>query len=119
MFVWCWVSTAKVRSADDMGHKEQTRVVEAFRRGELNLLIATSVAEEGLDIQPCNLVPLLCSGVSSANASAQSQQQRLMVPFVACRNVSCGRSFGSRLSRAPRSTFSLVGERDMRRPSTS
>lgn len=63
---------AKVRSADDMGHKEQTRVVEAFRRGELNLLIATSVAEEGLDIQPCNLV-IRFSAVQSSTQYIQSR----------------------------------------------
>ncbi|KAH8114247.1 hypothetical protein DFH11DRAFT_1596751 [Phellopilus nigrolimitatus] len=36
--------------------KEQNDVVRAFRSGELNLLIATSVAEEGLDFPACELV---------------------------------------------------------------
>jgi hypothetical protein len=39
-----------------MSFKDQNRVIEKFRTGELNLLIATNVAEEGLDIQPCNVV---------------------------------------------------------------
>lgn len=39
-----------------MGFNEQNRVIDKFRKGELNLLIATNVAEEGLDIQPCNVV---------------------------------------------------------------
>lgn len=39
-----------------MRFKDQNRMISAFRRREINLLIATSVAEEGLDIQPCNLV---------------------------------------------------------------
>jgi endoribonuclease Dicer len=39
-----------------MGYKNQNRVISKFRNGEVNLLIATNVAEEGLDIQPCNLV---------------------------------------------------------------
>ncbi|ORX55708.1 hypothetical protein DM01DRAFT_1335102 [Hesseltinella vesiculosa] len=39
-----------------MVYKEQNRTIDDFRNGKINLLIATSVAEEGLDIQPCNLV---------------------------------------------------------------
>ncbi|KAI8994876.1 hypothetical protein BDB01DRAFT_714743, partial [Pilobolus umbonatus] len=39
-----------------MKFKSQNETIRKFRAGELNLLIATSVAEEGLDIQPCNVV---------------------------------------------------------------
>lgn len=39
-----------------MTFKEQNKVIQKFRSGELNFLIATNVAEEGLDIQPCNFV---------------------------------------------------------------
>ncbi|KAI8136903.1 hypothetical protein BJV82DRAFT_718564 [Fennellomyces sp. T-0311] len=39
-----------------MKFKEQDRVIQRFRDGELNMIIATNVAEEGLDIQPCNVV---------------------------------------------------------------
>ncbi|KAI7863327.1 dicer-2 protein [Spinellus fusiger] len=39
-----------------MRFKDQNNMIKKFRTGELNLLIATNVAEEGLDIQPCNVV---------------------------------------------------------------
>jgi ERCC4-related helicase len=43
---------------DDVGlsQKEQVRVLDAFRSGEVNCLVATSVAEEGLDIPATDLV---------------------------------------------------------------
>ena len=39
-----------------MGVAQQEKTIAKFRKRELNLLIATSVAEEGLDIRKCNLV---------------------------------------------------------------
>ncbi|KAA1477124.1 hypothetical protein DENSPDRAFT_571422 [Dentipellis sp. KUC8613] len=41
---------------DGMGDSKQREVVRAFRSGKLNLLIATPVAEEGLDFPACDLV---------------------------------------------------------------
>nr|XP_006636679.1 PREDICTED: interferon-induced helicase C domain-containing protein 1 [Lepisosteus oculatus] len=35
---------------------EQREVLDKFRHGEINLLVATTVAEEGLDIKECNIV---------------------------------------------------------------
>ncbi|EFR03219.1 hypothetical protein MGYG_06219 [Nannizzia gypsea CBS 118893] len=40
----------------DISFREQFLNVIAFRKGEINCLFATSVAEEGLDIQDCNLI---------------------------------------------------------------
>ena len=54
-----------------MSDEEQKRVLRAFHVGEYNLLIATSVAEEGLDIKQCNLVMRL--HISSAKSKAQMQ----------------------------------------------
>ncbi|KAF9375586.1 Dicer-like protein 1 [Podila verticillata] len=39
-----------------MSFKDQSTVINKFRDGEYNLLVSTCVAEEGLDIQPCNIV---------------------------------------------------------------
>ena len=39
-----------------MGSKQQQAVVKSFRNGKVNLLVSTSVGEEGLDVQACNLV---------------------------------------------------------------
>ncbi|KAI8637061.1 putative dicer-like protein [Parasitella parasitica] len=39
-----------------MKYTKQNEVIARFRSGELNLMVATNVAEEGLDIQACNYV---------------------------------------------------------------
>nr|XP_037274583.1 endoribonuclease Dicer-like [Rhipicephalus microplus] len=39
-----------------MSFKKQCRVLEQFRRQECNLLVATSVVEEGMDVPKCSLV---------------------------------------------------------------
>ncbi|NWS66568.1 IFIH1 protein, partial [Crotophaga sulcirostris] len=39
-----------------MTQNEQREVIDKFRVGNVNLLIATTVAEEGLDIKECNIV---------------------------------------------------------------
>lgn len=39
-----------------MTQEEQNAVIKAFRCGKLNLLVATSVLEEGIDVPACNLI---------------------------------------------------------------
>ncbi|ORY62880.1 RNase3 domain-containing protein [Pseudomassariella vexata] len=39
-----------------MSYKHQLLAVKQFRDGELNCLLATSIAEEGLDIPDCNMI---------------------------------------------------------------
>ncbi|PWW79995.1 hypothetical protein C7212DRAFT_355951 [Tuber magnatum] len=50
-------STTRARFTDtSLSFREQMITVSKFRQGKLNCLIATSVAEEGLDIPDCSLV---------------------------------------------------------------
>ncbi|KAI8918847.1 hypothetical protein BC831DRAFT_482028 [Entophlyctis helioformis] len=50
------VRNSVLRGSERMSIAQQTSAVAAFRDGRSNLLIATQVAEEGLDIKPCNVV---------------------------------------------------------------
>ena len=55
-----------------MTQVEQEEVMESFHRGECNVLVATSVAEEGLDVPACNLV-IRFQHVSNEIAKTQTQ----------------------------------------------
>ena len=57
---------------EGMKSTEQQEVMKRFHRGEKNLLIATSVAEEGLDVPACNLV-IRFQHVSNEIAKVQSE----------------------------------------------
>ncbi|KAJ1562210.1 Dicer-like protein 1 [Nowakowskiella sp. JEL0078] len=52
----CLTGHRTSKSGTNMSMMTQLVTVRKFRRGELNLLIATQVAEEGLDIAACNLI---------------------------------------------------------------
>lgn len=55
-----------------MTPKEQEKIIEKFRDGDTNLLVATGVAQEGLDIPTCNFV-IRYDFVSNEIGSVQSQ----------------------------------------------
>lgn len=37
-------------------NKSNSKVLDKFRKGEINMIVATNVLEEGIDLQECNLV---------------------------------------------------------------
>ncbi|XP_077020486.1 ATP-dependent RNA helicase DHX58 [Tamandua tetradactyla] len=69
-----------------MTPREQQEVIRKFRVGTLNLLVATSVAEEGLDIPQCNVVvrySLLTNEISMVQARGRARADQSMYAFVA------------------------------------
>lgn len=48
--------STKFKHSLKMNVLSQKRVIADFKAGRVNLLVATQVAEEGLDIKPCNVV---------------------------------------------------------------
>ncbi|XP_022864745.1 endoribonuclease Dicer homolog 2-like [Olea europaea var. sylvestris] len=66
--------------------KEQNKIVDEFRKGRVNIIIATSMLEEGLDVQRCNLVirfdpsATICSFIQSrGRARMQDSDFVLMI----------------------------------------
>ena len=49
-------SAGSIGNDAEMGFRKQEKVLSRFRNHEFNLLIATSVVEEGLDVPKCNCV---------------------------------------------------------------
>ncbi|GLT72572.1 hypothetical protein SLA2020_444960 [Shorea laevis] len=66
--------------------KKQNEIVEEFRKGMVNIIVATSILEEGLDVQSCNLVirfdhpSTVCSFIQSrGRARMQHSDYILMI----------------------------------------
>ncbi|MFH1234992.1 MAG: helicase-related protein, partial [Candidatus Diapherotrites archaeon] len=51
-----FIGQASKGKSKGLTQKEQGEIIEKFEEGEYNVLVATSVAEEGLDIPACDLV---------------------------------------------------------------
>ncbi|XP_062968434.1 ATP-dependent RNA helicase DHX58 [Cynocephalus volans] len=69
-----------------MTQRDQQEVIRKFRDGTLNLLVATSVAEEGLDIPQCNVVVrygLLTNEISMVQARGRARAGQSVYSFVA------------------------------------
>ncbi|XP_052050578.1 ATP-dependent RNA helicase DHX58 isoform X1 [Apodemus sylvaticus] len=69
-----------------MTQKDQQEVIQEFRDGTLNLLVATSVAEEGLDIAQCNVVVrygLLTNEISMVQARGRARADQSVYSFLA------------------------------------
>ncbi|KAM8945601.1 ATP-dependent RNA helicase DHX58 [Pelodytes ibericus] len=69
-----------------MTQNEQFDVIERFRKGKLNLLLSTSVAEEGLDIPECNIVVrygLMTNETSMIQARGRARAEESRYSFLA------------------------------------
>ena len=83
-------SYRKVSVADLADLRAQSSDLESFRNGEKNLMIATNVLEEGIDISACNLVRLISftlvykrqlnMGHLSGHLLREAEQPRLLRP---------------------------------------
>ncbi|CAL0301024.1 unnamed protein product [Lupinus luteus] len=81
---------AKFIAGHNSGLKNQTRkkqnqIVEEFRDGLVNIIVATSILEEGLDVQSCNLVirfdpcPTVCSFIQSRGRARMHNSDYLLM----------------------------------------
>ncbi|CAL8273211.1 unnamed protein product [Lota lota] len=69
-----------------MSQNQQKDTIQNFRNGTLNLLISTSVAEEGLDIPECNLVVrygLLTNEIAQQQATGRARASNSVYSVVA------------------------------------
>ncbi|PSS04962.1 Endoribonuclease [Actinidia chinensis var. chinensis] len=84
----CWKTeyTAGNHSGfQSQSRKEQNKIVEEFRKGMVNIIVATSILEEGLDVQTCNLVirfdpsATVCSFIQSRGRARMQNSDFLLM----------------------------------------
>jgi ERCC4-related helicase len=78
--------SSKRKVVYDFGEKSDLKALQSFRSNKINLLIATSVLEEGIDVPACNLV--ICFDVPKTSKSfiqrrgrARMKDSRLILFF--------------------------------------
>ncbi|KAI5305571.1 hypothetical protein KEM56_004015 [Ascosphaera pollenicola] len=69
-----FVGKAKAKNSEGMAQKRQLEVVKKFKEGVFNVLVATSVGEEGLDIGEIDLI--ICYDSSSSPISLLQRMGR-------------------------------------------
>ncbi|KAH0504946.1 putative ATP-dependent RNA helicase DHX58 [Microtus ochrogaster] len=80
------IGAGNTSQSTHMTQKGQQEVIQEFRDGTLNLLVATSVAEEGLDIAQCNVVVrygLQTNEISMVQARGRARAGQSVYSFVA------------------------------------
>nr|ANY28498.1 LGP2 [Mylopharyngodon piceus] len=80
------ILTGTGTGVNHMNQNKQKNTIKDFRVGHLNLLISTSVAEEGLDIAECNLVVrygLLTNEIAQQQASGRARALNSVYSVVA------------------------------------
>ncbi len=85
MFIGQAKKTSSKGEVSGLKQKDQKRVIEQFKSGEINLLVATSIAEEGLDIPEVNAVifyepvPSAIRKIQRAGRTARLAPGKLMI----------------------------------------
>ncbi|KAL9315523.1 hypothetical protein ACSQ67_016524 [Phaseolus vulgaris] len=69
----------------NQSRRKQNEIVEEFRMGLVNIIVATSILEEGLDVQSCNLVirfdpsPTVCSFIQSRGRARMKNSDYILM----------------------------------------
>jgi ERCC4-related helicase len=121
-----FVGQASREGDKGLSQKEQAGLMDRFRAGEVNTLVATSVAEEGLDVPSTDLVifyepiPDLVRTIQRRGRTGRSQAGRVVVLVAAgTRDVGVDRSASGRERRMHQLLETLEAESlagEVRRP---